>query len=405
MKSLFRIAWRLMWERKGVTLATIFALILPTALAIILLVVRHQTEGALRKDAGNFDLVVGAKGGSMQLVLSSLYHLGMPTGNILYDDFKKLSTDKRVKTAIPIGLGDNFEGYRIVGTSPDLFGVKKLSGEFIAPLSLGKSFQKDTFEAVIGAQAAKQSGLKVGDTFNGTHGLIQVPGAEVHTDFTYNVVGILEPVGSAVDRAIYVPISAVWKVHHAEESVHQVFRKSQPITQEVTAVLVQLHSAGLRLWMVDELRKEPNLMPAVPINEILSLSEIYLSPFQKLLLMVTGGVIIVSCIVILLSLYQAIERREKSLLTLRSLGAKRSELLRMLFYEIITLVMFGIAGGWLLGHGVVAALSSLIYQRTGLLFEAWKVVPGELTTLGGITALLLLIGLLPMILLYRKSAV
>lgn len=349
-------------------------------------------------------MIVGAKGGAMQLVLSSFYHLGMPAGNILYSDYQELAKDERIVQAVPIGLGDNYDGYRIVGTEAHLFEVKGRDEEVLLKISEGRSFGADTFEAVIGAQVASKTGLKIGDTFNGTHGLIQVAGAEVHTDFTYQVSGVLEPTGNSYDRAIYVPISAVWKVHHAEDSIHQVFQSQAPMLKEVTAVLVQLESAGLRLWMVDELKKKANLMPAVPINEILSLSQIYLEPFQKLLFLVTGGVIMVSCVVILLSLYQSVERRRPSLLVLRSLGAKRQELALMLFYEVFLLVCIGVLGGALVGHSIVKSLAKIVYDRTGLILDAWAIVPGEVVTLGSISLLLFILGSFPIVSLYKRSS-
>lgn len=403
--TLFKLTWRLMWAQRWVSAATILALLLPTALAVMLLVTRFQTEGALKKGAGQFDLIIGAKGGAMQLVLSSLYHLGMPAGNILYTDYEALKNDQRVRAAIPIGLGDNYAGYRIVGTEPTLFSLQDHMGNPITVMAEGRAFTQNTFEAVIGAQVAHQAGLKLGDYFHGTHGLLKVAGSEVHTDFTYEVVGILAPTGSAHDRAIYTPISAVWKVHHAEKSVHQVFKNPQPIKQEVTAVLVQLESAGLRLWMLDELKKKPNLMAAIPINEILSLSQLYLAPFQKLLFLITVGVIIVSCLVILLSLYQAVERRETSLMTLRSLGASRGELLRMLFYEVAVLILMGLLSGWLVGHVIVSILSGYVYDKTGLILKAWEIVPGEFTVIGVIATVLFSVGLFPLIYLYRRSVI
>ena len=393
-----------MWSRRWVTLATLLALALPTALSVILLVVRHQTEGALKKDAGDFDLVVGAKGGAMQLTLSSLYHLGMPSGNIPYADYQALKNDERVKAALPIALGDNYEGYRIVGTDPLILDLQKHDESPLLTLKEGRNFTPGTFEAVIGAQVAERANLSIGSTFHGSHGLLQLPGSEQHTNFTYEVVGLLKPTGGSHDRAIYTALDSVWKVHHIQESIHQVFQNPTPINKEVTSVLVQLKSAGMRLWMADELKKRPNLMVAVPINEILSLSRIYLAPFQKLLFLITIGVIIVSSLVILLAMWQALERRQASFLTLRSLGASRSEILRLLFYEVALLVIIGITAGALLGHLTVQALSGLIYQRTGLILNAWALAPGELLTLLTITLVLLLAGLTPVITLYRQRA-
>jgi len=403
VNSSFSIAWRFLWSRRAVTIATLLAIALPTALSVILLVVRHQTEGALKKGAGDFDLVVGAKGGAMQLVLSSLYHLGMPSGNISYAEYEAIRNDKRVKAAIPIGLGDNYEGYRIVGTEPHLLDLRRNDDTPIVSLASGVNIRKDTYDAVIGAQVASKTGLQIGDTFHGTHGLITIAGAEVHTDFTYKVVGLLKPEGNAHDRAIYVPIEAVWKVHHAEESIHQVFKKSLPLKKEVTSVLVQLESAGLRLWILDELKKRPQVMAAVPINEILTLSRVYLSPFQKLLFFVTIGVIVVSSIVIILAMYQALERRQTSFMTLRSLGASRAEIFRILSVEVCTLIGIGVLSGALLGHLSVQSLAHTIYERTGLILSPWSLPPGELNVLGTITIALLTAGFIPMLALYRKQ--
>ena len=176
--SLWKIAWRYLWSRTLVTLLTLTGIALGVALICSVLTLRRESESGLLRESGQFDLVVGAKGSPLQLVLSSIYQLDVPTGNIPYTRYQALKNDKRISRAIPLGLGDNYRGYRIIGTEEEIFTLTDRKDETrnLYHLASGRFF-KDNFEAVIGAQVARRGGLQVGDTLVGTPGLGGTAGA------------------------------------------------------------------------------------------------------------------------------------------------------------------------------------------------------------------------------------
>ena len=173
--SLLAMAWRYLMFRRLVTFLTVACLSLGVALVCAVLALRHESENALSRDAGLYDLVAGGKGSPLQLVLSSVYHLDSPTGNIAFTEYERLRRDSRVLWAAPIGLGDNYAGYRIVGTEAHFFDLPDREGGRFFQMARGNVF-KDSFEVGLGSQVASATGLDIGDSFCGTHGLVEVPG-------------------------------------------------------------------------------------------------------------------------------------------------------------------------------------------------------------------------------------
>lgn len=174
------------------------------AIMTLLLLIQHQLEDNFQRNLKNIDLVVGAKGSPLQLVLSSVYHLDSPTGNIKYAEARKIMENPTVKKAIPLAYGDSYRGYRILGTIADY--VDNYEGK----IKEGRLFQKN-LEATIGAEIASKMGLKIGDQFFGTHG--DVKNGHAHEDHPYKVVGILERNNSVLDRIILCNLESVWEVH------------------------------------------------------------------------------------------------------------------------------------------------------------------------------------------------
>lgn len=404
--SLAHMAWRYLWTRPLVTFLTLIGISLGVALIGCVLTLRRETERTFQREAALFDIVVGAKGSPLQLVLSSVYHMDVPTGNVPYALYEKLRANPRIETAIPIGLGDNYKGYRIVGTEPHLFELKEnTDGPLFFGLQDGRYF-KDDFEVVLGQQVAQTTQLKVGDTFAGTHGLVSTPGSEEHGDFPYRVVGILKPTGTAQDRAIFGSLGSVWRIHDAEAQEHQSIQGTaakEPPPRETTAVLVRLKARGLRLWVADDVRKNTEGMPAIPVNEILRLYQNVLEPMQRILLTVAGAVVVVACLTVLTTLYQAAERRRRDVAIIRCLGGKRYEVGLLMLLEATLLTLTGIAAGWLLGHGLLMAGGEIIRLRTGLLINPWSIDAVELKALGVVALCGLAAGLVPAIACYRRT--
>ncbi|RFA29063.1 hypothetical protein CAI21_11545, partial [Alkalilimnicola ehrlichii] len=182
------------------------------ATIVTLLLVNHQVQDRLTRDAAGVDLVVGAKGSPLQIILANVFHIDVPTGNIPLADAEWVRNHPMVGNTIPLALGDNFQGYRIVGTEHgyvDLYNTSVREG----------GLWETDFQAVIGAEVAAQSGLTLGDTFVGVHGL----GASdhVHGDHPYQVAGILAPSGTVLDRLILTSVNSVWAVHgHGHDHDH-----------------------------------------------------------------------------------------------------------------------------------------------------------------------------------------
>lgn len=411
--SLWRMAWRYLWARALVTVLTLTGIALGTSLISSVLTLRRESEAGFLRESGQFDLVAGAKGSPLQLVLSSIYQLDIPTGNIPYTRYEALRDDKRIAVAIPLGLGDNFHGYRIVGTDEKLFSLtdRKEQGKRMYQLTGGRFFQAD-FEAVIGAQVARQSGLKLGDSFVGTHGLVVTAGSSEHKDFPYKVVGILSDTGSSIDRAIYVTLPSVWRIHEKEAEVHKKIAgiestgaASSHQDVEVTAVLIRLKAVGLRLWMAQEIQKRTESMAAIPVNEMLRLYQQVLGPMQRVLLGVAALVVVVSALSITATLYQSAERRRRDLAVLRALGAHPREIFALVVIEALLLTLLGLSAGWLIGHGGLALAGSHLRDGLGIHISPWTTDRIEWIAFAAVAGGGLLAGLLPAALAYRREPV
>ena len=406
--SFVGMAWRYLRFRWLVSLLTVIGIGLGVALVCAVLALRNESERALSRDAGLYDLVAGGKGSPLQLVLSSVYHLDSPTGNLPYSDFDRLRRDSRVLWAAPVGLGDNFSGYRIVGTESQFFDLPARNGEAFFTFVHGNVFE-DRFDVVLGSQVAASTGLGLGDTFFGTHGLVEVPGAEVHRDFPYRVSGILAPTATAQDRAIFGTLESVWEIHETEDRLHSAIQGSALLEghreREASAILIRLKTSGLRLWMADEIRKETDGIAAIPINEILRFQQGIIGPVQQALLFVAAAVVVVSCLTVLVTLHQAAERRRRDIAILRSLGALRREVASLVFAEGLLLTGGGILLGLLLGHGGLALSVGPFRDATGLILDPWRIPQAELVALGIMGLCGSLASFFPSLSCYRRTPI
>jgi putative ABC transport system permease protein len=196
-------------------LSTLLSIILfAIGVAVISLVIKaeYYLENNYRKNLAGIDLVVGAKGSPLQLILSSVLHIDSPTGNISLEEVRKIERNPLVKSTIPVALGDNYKGFRIVGTETDYAGLYK------AELLEGKMFEKP-LDAVVGANVTKKAKLKLNDNFAGVHGVMHE--GHSHDEYEYTVTGILMPTGSVVDNLILTPVESVWMVHSSQNHEHE----------------------------------------------------------------------------------------------------------------------------------------------------------------------------------------
>jgi putative ABC transport system permease protein len=397
------MAFRYLLARRGVSTLTLASLILASALPSAVLQIRSRVERHFLQEGGGVDLVVGAKGSPLQLVLSAVHHLDQPPGNFPLTVYETLRGDPRIQQAVPFSLGDNAGGFRIVGTRPEIFDWRPRGREPQAWLRLreGRIFH-ETFDAVLGAEAAARLGLGLGDSFVGSHGLIAAPGTE-HANFPYTVTGILEATGGAVDRLVFSTLESVWEVHSGETAPAFGQETREPGVPEITAIWLRLRSPGSRLWLRGEINRRPDVQAAVPVDELHRLYQRVLRPMERGMLWMAAAVGLVSGFSVLATLLQAADRRRRDWAALRMLGAHPGELLLLVWLEAFWLGTLGVLLGLLLSHGGLALISgwlSVEFLRGHPLFQ--------LAEMEGTLLLILwigssLFGLLPALLTYRRS--
>ena len=275
--SLWKIAWRSIQQRSLSSLLTGLSIALGTALVIIVLVVYGVVAQSFREAAQGYHLILGAKGGKLQLTLNTVFHLSQPIENVPYSFYKEFTEYKdaegkptkgkyasAVEVAVPYCLGDSYQEFRVVGTTPDLF--DKLSYGSYADgkpkfyeFSAGKNFTADDFRgAVIGAVAAKKTGLKVGDRFPITHGLAEDEDAHVHEEDAFHVVGILKPTGTPNDRAVFVNMEGFYLIADHAKPV-----ESEPESAEEREYKAQVSRLQTVDTMLARLLAEGKLEPEV----------------------------------------------------------------------------------------------------------------------------------------------
>ena len=203
---MFGLAFAYMRDRRLATGLNMLLLALAVATLTILLLASTQLADRLERNAQGIDLVVGAKGSPLQLILSSIYQMDQPTGNIPLASIAMLRRDPAVAQVVPLALGDNFRGFRIVGSE------ESYTGLYNAEIGEGRMFD-DHGEVVLGADVAEKLGAGLGQQFVGSHGLGDSEGAGEHEAHPFTTVGILKPTGTVIDRLILTSIETVWDVH------------------------------------------------------------------------------------------------------------------------------------------------------------------------------------------------
>ena len=375
--------------------AALNVLLLALGLASItfLLLVGHQLSRAFDRDLAGIDVVVGAKGSPMQLILSGVLHIEIPPGNVPLKAVRELEKHPLVASIIPISLGDNLRGFRIVGTSHAYL------SHYQATLAQGQLWTQP-MQVVVGATAARKLGLVLGNTFAGSHGL--GAGGHLHGDSLYTVVGILAPGGSVLDRLILTDTASVWKVHEDYTAVDDDDRKIMEDEREITMALVQYKTPMAAMSFPRYVNTSTEMQAASPALEItrllnmLGLGTDVLRAFAGVLLLTAG-------LSVFIALWSAVRERRGDLALLRMLGAPPGKVAALLLCEALWLGLLAAGLGLLLGQGFAAGLGWFLQLDNSLLIGG-MVWPPELAVVPGI-ALLVSLGaaLLPAFGAYRVS--
>ena len=374
MKTL-AYAWRYLWARPMGALLNVLLLTLGLASISFLLLVSHHLERAFDRDLAGIDVVVGAKGSPMQLILAGVLHLDVPPGNVNWAAVKALAKNPLVAEIIPISLGDSFQGFRIVGST------QAYVAHYQAPVAQGRLWDAP-MQVVLGATVARKLGLAVGQSFAGSHGL---GGAgHQHGDHAYTVVGILGATGSVLDRLILTDSASVWRVHepahmaqddakdahdadHDDHDGHHDADKAVPDDKrEITMALVRYTTPMAAVSFPRWVNTTTDMQAAAPALEVtrllhmLGLGTDVLRAFAGMLLLTAG-------LSVFIALWSAVRERRGDLALLRMLGAPASRIAALLLTEALWLALLSSVCGVLLGQLFVLGLGAMLGLESALL--------------------------------------
>jgi putative ABC transport system permease protein len=406
-----KLAWKNIWFKPLNTILSILLLTASVAIITVLILVEKQFEEKYQSNLDGVDLVLGAQGSPLQLVLSSVYQVDDPTGNISYDSVKVWMQHPYVKKAIPLAYGDNYVGFKIVGTTPDY--IEK----YQAKMAEGKVFEHN-FEVVIGADVAEKLNLKLGDTFKGTHG--SAAEGEVHDHGEYIVVGIASKTGKVIDNLILSNIPTVWQMHHEEgheevaenpahgepghvhdeeehvhtaECNHDAHESDMTIDEpnmEITSVLIEFkNKMGVFMWpnIIAQNTKMQAALPTYQMNRLFDMFGVGLNALKYL----AFGIMLISGISIFIALFNTLKERKAEFALMRVNGAKKHQLLLVVLLESILLCIVGYLFGTILGRVGIILLSKASESDFKLGFDPMEIIWEKEGLLFGLT---LLVGLI-----------
>jgi putative ABC transport system permease protein len=343
-------------RRPLATLLVVVLAALGVAIAVLTLILSNELESRMRRDAEGVDLVVGAKGSPLQLVLAGVYHADVAPGNIPYAALERLRANRSVGEAIPLALGDSVAGFRIVGTEA------ALAGHYGARLAAGAMFEQP-MQAVLGSDVAKAAGLAVGSTFAGTHGL--AVGGAAHDDDRYTVVGILAPTGRVVDRLVLTPVESVWDVHASHQGT------VAHADRELTMVLVRFATPLAAATLAREINAQSALVAASPALETARMFTVF-GVGLDVVRAFAGVLVGASMLLLFVALAQALEERRYDLAILRALGARRTDLVFVLMAESVALALAGALLGVAIAHVAAASIGAWLPAAAPLASAAWR---------------------------------
>ncbi len=426
--NIFKLGWRNLINRPLSLFLSVLLFALGVGLISLLLLLNQQLEEKFENNLAGIDLVVGAKGSPLQLILCNMYHIDAPTGNIDIKDARALMQPGHplIKKAIPLSLGDNYRNFRIVGTTTDFLDLYK------ANLATGTVYDQH-FEVTVGAAVAEELDLKIGDTFLSAHGFDHDEDLQHEDSRPFQVVGILAPTGAVIDQLILTTPPTIWMVHdHVEEAPaatpeesdnhddhehehdhdhgddhddhdnhthenegehahhdheHQLF--DQPLTaypdKQITSLLIQFGSRNFRtLNMQRNINENTNMQaatPAIEINRLFSLMGLGLDTLRVL----AWAIVIVSGFSIFISLLSSLKDRQYELALMRVMGASRSKLFLLIIIEGLIVAILGYLFGIMVSHASIEYLSGFMqetykYSISGKVFltAEWWLLLGSL---------------------------
>lgn len=408
---ILQLAWKSLYNRRLTVVLTLLSIALSVSLLLGVEKLRNESRNSFANTISGTDLIVGARSGSTQLLLYSVFRIGNATNNISWQSYQELAKHPKVKWSIPISLGDSHRGFRVMGTTGDYFSHYQYSRNRGLELNRGVPFD-GLYEAVLGADVAAELGYGIDQQIVIAHGASAIS-LTSHDDKPFRVVGILNKTGTPVDRTIHVSLQAIEAIHIDWQSgsrlpgyrisAEQAAQKSlQPKT--ITAFMLGLNSrlATFRVLRdINEYKDEPLLaiMPGVALQELWDMMGVA----EKALLAISAFVVVVGLTGMVTVILTSLNERRREMAILRSLGARPMHIFGLILGEAISLTLLGSALGLLLLYGLMLVTQPLIETQLGMFIPiSWPSVY-ELKLLLAVIIAGVVVSILPAYRAYRYS--
>lgn len=431
----FTIIRRSLTSRLFSTVTTVLTVAVAVALLLTLLAMRQAGQQAFQRGSGNMHLLVSGDASPMVAVLNGIFYASAPARPIPFARYRQMADDPRIEWAIPTQQGDTFRGQPVLATTPEFFTLFQPEEGRPWRFAAGRAFEKD-FEVVLGAQAAAATGLQVGSALHLTHGSGQSRDAHVHDEFTYRVVGVLAPTGTAHDRALFTSLNSAWVIHafdrleregkithdhdhhdhhehgdhdHDHDHAHEMPEvEVSDADRLITGVYIRTATrsgSGVSAVMpqvASELRRETGFTVAAPTDEMRRLFVI-VSNVDVIFRAMAVVVLVSSAIAIMVALYNSMNERRRQIAVLRVLGSSRGRIFGLVLTESALLGVLGAVAGLVLSliGGLVAA--EILQQRVGLVIRPSYGLEWVLPVLVGTILLAAVAGIIPAAMAYRTG--
>ena len=403
---------RSLWNRRSTAVLTIFSISISVTLLIGVENIRKGVRTSFSSAVSGTDIIVGARGGSLQLLLYSIFRIGNATNNLSWESYNEFHNDKRVKWTIPISLGDSHRGFRVLGTNQEYFKHFRYGSKNKLEFSRGQSFSK-VFDVVIGSEVAIKLNYRLNEKIIIAHGTGRKSFLK-HDDRPFKVVGILKPTGTPVDQSLHVSLEGITAMHIDWESgappmegeslssadILKLDLKPDEITSFLIGLKSKIHAFSLQR-QINSFKEEPlsAIMPGVALQELWNL----LRTAEVGLRIITWFVLFAGLLGMMTSLLSGLNERRREMAILRSVGAGPGTISFLLIFEAIFLTLVGILFGLLFLYITLFVSQPLLEAYFGLFIPIQPPSVKDLIILGVIILNGMLMGLILALRAYRQS--
>ena len=405
---------RSLWNRRGTAVLTIFSISISVTLLLGVENIRQGVRTSFSSAVSGTDIIVGARGGSLQLLLYSIFRIGNAPNNLSLESYNEFRNNRRVRWTIPLSLGDSHRGFRVLGTNQDYFKYFRYGSKKKLEFTKGKSFS-EVFDAVIGSEVANNLKYQLNGNIIIAHGTGNISFLK-HEDRPFKVVGILRPTGTPVDQTIHVSLEGITAMHIdwksgappleeeglSSEDIMKLDLKSEEITSFLIGLRSKIHAFDLQR-KINSYKEEPlsAIMPGVALQELWDI----LRTAETGLRVITWFVLFAGLLGMITALLSGLNERRREMAILRSVGAGPSTISFLLIFEAMVLTFTGILFGLFFLYITLFVSQPLLEAYFGLFIPINSISFKELILLGGILLTGMLMGVIPAFKAYRQSLV